>query len=149
MKSFGSIAVVFLLLMTVFTCMQIIGEQSFNNDQLSKESKALILNYSSNIDGNLNFASDFDESQSTLAANATFDGEDVFAQEFLEGKSDAQQKGGIVSNIVKVPDLVFLSIGLPESSISWLRVLVGLILGIVVSFAAFRAIFGGGKVTDN
>ncbi len=149
MKSFGSIAVVLLLLMTVFTCMQIIGEQSFNNDQLSKESKALILNYSSNIDGNLNFASDFDESQSTLAANATFDGEDVFAQEFLEGKSDAQQKGGIVSNIVKVPDLVFLSIGLPESSISWLRVLVGLILGIVVSFAAFRAIFGGGKVTDN
>lgn len=149
MKSIGSIFIVLMLFMGVFVSMQVIGEESINNNQLSLESKQLIANYSSNIDGNLNLASDFDESSSDLTQNATFDGEDVFAQEFLEGKSEGQQKGGIVKNIVKVPDLIFLSIGLPESSLIWVKSFIGLILTVILSFAAYRAFFGGGKVTDN
>lgn len=149
MKSFGSIFVVLMLFMGVFVSMQIVGEESINNNQLSTESKQLIANYSSNIDGNLNLASDFNEASSNLTTNATFDSEDVFAQEFLEGKSEGQQKSGIVKNIVKVPDLIFLSIGLPESSLIWIKSIIGLILGVILSFAAYRAFFGGGKVTDN
>lgn len=149
MKSFGSIFTVLMLFMSVFVVMQIVGEQSINNSQLEQSSKNLIFNYSSNLDGNLNLDSDFDEASSGLTANATFDGQDVFAQEFLEGKSEGQQKGGIVANIVKVPDLIFLSIGLPESSLIWVRSLIGLILGVLLSFAAYRAFFGGGKITDN
>lgn len=149
MKSFGSIFVVLMLFMSVIVAMQIVGEESINNNQLELSSKELIANYSSNIDGNLNLASDFNEASSNLTQNATFDSEDVFAQEFLEGRSEAQQRSGIVQNIVKVPDLIFLSIGLPESSIVWIRALIGLILGVILSFAAYRAFFGGGKVTDN
>lgn len=149
MKSLGTIFVVLMLFMSVFVAMQVIGEESYNNNQLSSSSKALILNYSSNIDGNLNFVDSFNQSASNLTTNATFDSEDVFAQEFLEGKSQAQQKQGIVKNIVKVPDLIFLAIGLPESSLIWIKSLIALILAIVLSFAAYRAIFGGGKLTDN
>lgn len=149
MKSFGSIFVVLMLFMGVFVSMQVIGEESINNNQLSTESRNLILNYSSNINGNLNLASDFNEASSNLTTNATFDSEDVFAQEFLEGKSEGQQKSGIVKNIIKVPDLIFLSIGLPQSSLIWVRSLIFLILTVILSLAAYRAFFGGGKVTDN
>jgi len=149
MKSFGSIFVVLMLFMAVFVSMQVIGEESITNNQLSLESKQLIANYSSNIDGNLNLASDFDEANSGFNSSGGFDGEDVFAQEFLEGKSGGEQKSGIVANIVKVPDLIFLSIGLPESALIWVRSLIALIIAVLLSFAAYRAFFGGGKITDN
>jgi hypothetical protein len=149
MKSFGSIFLILMLVMAVFVSMQIVGEESFNNTNLELESQNLISNYSSNIDNNLNLASDFDEASSDLTVNATFDGEDVFAQEFLESKSDGQQKSGIVRNLVKVPDLIFLSIGLPEASIVWVKSFFALIIGVALSFASYRAFFGGGKITDN
>tara|TARA_R100001591_G_scaffold80768_1_gene87836 strand:+ start:1214 stop:1663 length:450 start_codon:yes stop_codon:yes gene_type:complete len=149
MKSIGTIFVVLMLFMSVFIAMQQVGEESFSNSQLSDDSKSLILNYSSNIDGNLNLNNDFGESQSNLTTNATFDSEDVFAQEFLEGKSEAQQQTGIIRNIVKVPDLIFLSIGFPESSLIWIRSLIALIITTILAFAGYRAIFGGGKITDN
>jgi len=147
MKSYSTIFIILMLIMIVFISMQQVGEEIINNKQLEADSKILISNVSNNIDTNLNLLEDFNESQSSSGAN--FDGEDIFAQEFLQGEAEGQSKRGIVQNIVKVPDLVFLSIGLPESSTTWLKSLLALIIVVILSFATYRSIFGGGKVTDN
>ena len=149
MKSLGAIFTILMLFMSVMVAMQIVGEESYDNSRISSQSKALITNYSSNINNNLNFDNDYNITESNLTENATYDSEDVFAQEYLEGKSGSDSRGGVVKNIVKVPDLILLAIGLPESSVVWVKSLIALLLTVILSFAAYRAIFGGGRVTDN
>jgi hypothetical protein len=149
MKSFGSIFAVLMLIVVVFTSMQIIGEESIDNSNLDSESVTLILNVSNNLNSNFNIESSFTESSSSLSENSSFDSADVFAQEFLESKSQGQQKQGLVKNIVKIPDLIILSLGIPEESVSWIKGFLLLIITVILSFASYRAFFGGGKITDN
>jgi hypothetical protein len=149
MKSIGSIFAVLMLVVVVFGAMQIVGNEVAGNSNLDNESVFLIANISNNVDNNLNADSSFDEASSNLTVNATFDSQDVFAQEFLEGKSQGQQKQGIVKNLVKVPDLIILSLGVSQQDVAWIRSIVLLILTVLIGFAGYRVFFGGGKVTDN
>jgi len=149
MKSLGSIFAVLMLVLVVFGAMQVVGEEISENSNLDNDSVSLIANISTNVDNNLNVETSFQEAASNLTVNATFDSADVFAQEFLEGKSEGQQKQGLVKNLVKVPDLFILSLGAPQEDVGWIKAIILLVLGVILSFAAYRAFFGGGKVTDN
>jgi len=149
MKSVASIFFALMLIIVVFYSMQVIGEQSLTNSNLDSDSIALINNFSNNLDNEFNVNNDFDEFSSNLSVNGTFDNQDVFAQEYLEGKSDGTQKTGIIKKAIKIPDMVILSLGVPEQDVSWIRNIILLIITVVLGFALYRAIFGGGKVSDS
>lgn len=149
MKSFGSIFVVLMLISVVFYIMISIGNEGVTNSNLDTDSVILIAQIDSGVNSKLNFSNSFDEFQSNLTTNATFDSADVFAQEYLEGKSQGQSKQGIIANIIKIPDLLILSLGIPLSALVWVRSIILLIITVIIGFATYRAIFGGGKVTDN
>ncbi len=137
-----------MLIIFVFYGLQIVGDEVIDNSNLESSSVALINNISNNLDEELNYENDFSEFQSNLSGNSTFDSEDVFAREFFEGRNEAQEKEGIVARTIKIPDLIILSIGLPQASVAWIRNIVLLVITTILGFALFRAIFGGGKVTE-
>lgn len=149
MKSIGSIFIVLMLAVVVFYGVQVIGENSSSNPNLDHDSKALISNFTNNLNDNFDVTTDFNEFDSNLSDNSSFDSQDVFAQEFLEGKSEGTKKQGIVSKITKIPDMVILSLGVPEDSVAWIKGILALVLTTFLGFAAYRAIYGGGKITDN
>ena len=149
MKSIGSIFVVLMLILVVFSAMRIVGEEGISNSNLDAQSIALISNISTNIDSNFNVDGSFTEVRSNLTVNSTFDNTDVFAQEYLEGKSDSTGKTGLIKDFVKIPDLFILSLGIPEQDVSWIKGIMILMITVMLSFAGYRAFFGGGKITDN
>ena len=50
---------------------------------------------------------------------------------------------------MKIPDLIILSLGIPQQSVAWVKGIAILILTVILGFAGYRVFFGGGKVTDN
>lgn len=149
MKSIGSIFTVLMLILVVFSGMRIVGEESISNSNLDTQSVSLIANISNNIENNFDIDGSYVEVRSNLTINDTFDNLDVFAQEYLEGKSDSKGKTGLIKNAVQIPDLIILSLGVPQQDVGWIKAIVLLILTALLSFAAYRAFFGGGKITDN
>lgn len=149
MKSIGSIFFGIVLILVVFYGVQVIGEASKANTNIDSFSVSLINNFSKELDNEFNIETDFNELKSNLSINSTFDSEDVFAQEFLEGKSSSSSKTGIIKKLTKIPDMVILALGAPENSVIWIKSIIVLVITVLLSFAAYRAIFGGGKITDN
>lgn len=151
MKSIYSVFIVILLTVTVFYSMNIVGTETATNpnNNLDNDSITLVTQFNSKLNKSLNLDSNFSEFDSNLSENGTFDNEDVFAQEYLEGKSSAEKKVGIIGTIYRIPDMFILSLGVELEDVTIYRTIILLIVGVIVSFALFRAFFGGGKVTDN
>jgi len=150
MKSFGSIFAIIMLFITVFYSMNIIGITSLATGDLDDQSKSMVVDLNSNLQTNYNLSTDFSSAQSNLTdGNATFDGQDVFAQEFLEGKSSALEQAGFIETIWSIPDTLIISLGVNQQDVALYKSIILLIIGAIVSFATFRAFFGGGRVTDN
>jgi hypothetical protein len=148
MTNFFTIITITLIFTTIFIATINVGEESYNNTILSDSSKTLIQNISYYQTNNLN-EGDFEEGSSTLAENSSgTTGEDTFALEFFERQQDTQQQLSIVQRITKIPDLILISLGIPDSFVSPFKWIVFSLISIVISFATIRAIFGGGRVTD-
>lgn len=149
MKSIGSIFIVLMLILIVFTAMVKVGEETVTNSNLQTESVILIANVEKGVNNNINYSSSFNEFSSGINASNNFDGQDVYAQEYLEGKGEGRQKQGLIATITTIPDLFILSLGVPQDSVIWIKGIVALIISVMLSFASYRAFFGGGKITDN
>ncbi len=149
MKSYFSIFIVLILFVTVMYSMATIGViAESKNNALDDNSKNIIGNLTTSINNDFNINSSFSESELEINGSG-FDQEDVFAQQFFEGKADSTKKAGVISSLVKAPDTILLSFGLPEEDVATFKNIILLFIGTVISFATYRAIFGGGKVTDN
>ena len=118
------------------------------NDNLDDTSVSIIGNLSTTVESDFALNSTFDESQAAINGSG-FDQDDVFAQQFFEGKSDSTKKAGVITSIAKAPDTILLSFGLPDESVSTFKTILLIVIATAVSFATYRAIFGGGRVTDN
>jgi len=148
MKDYLTIITVTLLITTVFIAAINIGESSLNNQILDDDSRTLIQDIATKQSED--FSEDqFMEGEDTLAEeDSSFDSEDAFSREFLEGRSEAQQKTNLVERIIGIPSLILLSVGLPESFIRPFFWIVTTLVSIFVSFATYRAFFGGGRITE-
>jgi hypothetical protein len=126
--------------------MQIVGNESASNTNLDADSQTLILSYNDRLKNNFNYSTSFNEGSSNLTNITNFDSEDVFAQQFLEGKTEGEKKQGIVKNIIKIPDMIILSLGVDEDEVTVYKFILLLILVTLLGFAAFRVAFGAGRV---
>ena len=152
MKSIASIFFGLMLVVTVFYSMNMIATESFtSNPGLTEDSQDLAVNFNNNLQNNFNLDEDFDQTTSSVTnvSDATFDSQDVFAREFFERESQTNQQAGIIRTIVNIPDTLLLALNVPESDLAIYRTIIGLILGSLLAFAGFRAIFGGGRIQDN
>jgi len=149
MKSLFSIFVVLMLFTTVFYSMNIVGQEIHSNDNLDNESKVLISNINTNLNNDFQMDTSYNELQSNTSVNGTFDNADVYAQEYLEGKSQGDSKIGIIRTIWKMPDMIVMSLGVDQDSVTTFKAIIMTIVGVLFSFALYRMLFGGGKVTDN
>lgn len=147
MKSIWGLFIGMMFFVTIFYSMSIVGEQIQSNSNLDNTSFALIGNLTTDLDNNFNPSSSFSEGESNLSVNATFDGEDVFAQEYLQRTSDSQKKASIVASVTRAPDVIFLSMGVSQSDVGIYKTILALILSVALSFAIYRMFFGGGKIT--
>lgn len=148
MKDYLTIIIVSLLIITVFISAIEIGEDSLGNSLLNDDSKDLIEDISKKQSQDFD-ESNFDEGDNTLAENdSTFDSEDTFSREFLEGRSDAQKKTNIAERITKIPDLILISLGVPREFVTPFLWIITTLLSIFIAFATYRAFFGGGRVTE-
>lgn len=152
MKSIASIFFGLILIITIFYSMSIIGTESFtSNPRLSEQSQDLVVNLNTNLENNFNLDEDFSQSSSNLTdpKNASFDSQDVFAREFFERESQTNQNTGLIKTLVNIPDTFLLVLNVPEEDITIYRTILLLILSALLTFAGFRAIFGGGRIQDN
>ncbi len=148
MTSISSIFGVLMIIVGLFTAMQIIGNEVVDNSNLDAKSVLLIGNFSDKVNQEINITSDFGDFQTNLSVNATFDSEDDFSREFLLGRNEGNKKQGVISRAIKIPDLIILSLGVPKAAVAWIRNLILLIITTWLGFAAYRAFFGSGKVTE-
>jgi flagellin-like protein len=148
MNSISAIFGLLMLVVIIFTGMQVVGEQVVDNSNLDATSVALIGNYSDRLNNEINATNDFGEFQTNLSTNSSYDSADDFSREFLEGRNEGNKKQGFIARAIKIPDLVILSLGVPQLAVAWVRNLILLIITTWLSFAAYRAFFGSGKVTE-
>lgn len=149
MKDFLTIIVVSLIFVAIFGAAINVGQDKTSNSRLSSDSVTLIQNISYYQQQNID-QDDFKEGENTLAGNnSNFDSEDTFSREFLESESSAQKKKPLAETITKIPDLVLISIGIPDNALSGIKWIIVTLIGVLLSFAAYRAFFGGGKVTQD
>lgn len=148
MNSISSIFMVLMLILVVMFGMQTVGNSLSSNSNLDSESIALISNFSTNLDNDLNYDTAFDPASTNLSNGSNFDSEDTFAREYLEGRNEGQSQEGIIARAVKIPDLIILSLGVSQSAVAWIKGIILLIITTILGFAAYRAFFGAGKVTE-
>lgn len=127
----------------------VVTESFTNNPYLEEESQDLATSFNTNLDNNFNSSTDYEPFQSTLSANGTFDNEDVFAIEFFERQSQSTEQQGVIRTIFNVPDLVILSLGVPEEDVLIYKTFILTVLTALIGFALYRAFFGGGRIDDN
>jgi len=149
MKSFESIIFVVLIFLIIFTGMITVGVEIMEkNPNLDEDSIGLIGNLTGELNINFN-ASQLGPASSNLTANGTFEGQDPFTLQFLEGKTDAQKQLSLAGKIKRIPEIIILSLGVDRDDLSMYLTFIFIILGLFVAFASYRAFFGGGKLTDN
>lgn len=78
--------------------------------------------------------------QDNITANSSFTGTDSFEREFLESKTESNEKEGIVNKIIGVPDLILNSLGIQQPLIiTTIKSLFGAFLVIFISLAVYKA----------
>lgn len=137
MTNYFTIFSVTFIIVVVFTMINIVGDDINTNPNLDTQSQELIDNINTKV------SEDFDEEEfeESTTLNGSFEGQDAFSREFFESKSSSETKTGIIERILKTPDLIFMSTGIPEEWVTEIKVLIGIFLQILISFATFNAFF--------
>lgn len=137
------LAVIFFLVILIFTGLNEVGIKINDNSNLDNQSKTLITNLNSDLDTN------FDNLAVNLSINGSNEGQDPFALQFLETKQQTSGLSQVVNSIISIPDLLLLSLidGLTEEGITWVKIILAAFIVILLFVAAFNGIFGDGRIT--
>jgi hypothetical protein len=82
MTNFFTVASIVLLIVSVFTIVNMVGDEISSNSNLDSKSSQIITNINYELNTNFN-EEDFSE---TSSLNGSFEGQDAFTREFLETK---------------------------------------------------------------
>lgn len=145
MKVWPLIVVVFMVV-TIFTGLNVIGQESIENSNLDDRSKILIVNINSNLNNNFD---DLSLPTSDLTINSTFEGQDPFVQQFLETKEQTGSFEAFVNKIISIPDLLILGVNdeISEETLAVYKVILTAFIVLIIVVVSFVAIFGDGRIT--
>lgn len=142
MRTILGIITVVLVFVGIFTIMNIVGQEVQGNTNINNDSKLLITNINKKMGSDFDVAV-FEEPDSSLAKNSTFEGVDAYARQYLEDKSEIEKKYDMVNSVTNIPDLIILSLGVPVTWVSAIKAFVVAILGLLVGLAIYVAIRTG------
>lgn len=144
------IIVVLFITVSVFTIMNIVGQESVGNSNLDNKSLTLITNLNSQLVQNFSVFNDTANARANLSINETVNqGIDAFALQFIETKQRTSKFDQIRNSITSVPDLMILGINddISEESYSAVKSILIVFIIIVSIIVLIVAIFGEGRVT--
>lgn len=112
----GNVIFIVFLSVAIFSIIAVIGTEAQNNPNLDLESTEMIIkfNYEVNNTYSLN---ELSVEENNITANSTFDGVDPFARQYLEDKSEIQQKKGVVDKALSLPTLIVSSFGVDNNKL--------------------------------
>jgi len=146
MTNFYSITILTLLIVTIFTGYNMVGNYIYDNNNLDDKSLEIINNTRTNLEQDFNSAK-FKQDELAISENTSFDNVDAFSREYLEEQSEAQTNTNIYKNFKNIPTLIKESIGIPDNVINPFWSIVTIIVSIILIVVGFRLFFGGGKMT--
>jgi hypothetical protein len=145
MKVWPLIMVIFIVV-TIFSGLNEVGQESITNSNLDNKSKELIVNINTNLNNNFD---DLTLPTSDLTVNSTFEGQDPFVQQFLETKEQTGSFEAFVNKIISIPDLLILGINddISEETLSTYKIILSAFILLIIVVVSFVAIFGDGRIT--
>lgn len=136
-NNYFTIITTVLIIVTIFTLINMVGDEVSDNSNLDTPSQLLVSNINSKISDDFS-SEDFNQS---TGLNGSFEGQDSFSREFFESKNSAETKTSLPERAIKIPELILLAIGVPKVWVNPIYVLVSVFIGIIISFATFNAFF--------
>jgi len=125
----------------------IVSSEIITNDNLDNESVVYITSLNEQLANNYEI-SKIEEGSSNISENASFEGVDSYSLEYLESKSEYQQKIKTLDVIKSTPDTFLLMFDLDKEQVEFFYNLIGKIILFVIGIIGFVMLFGSGKVDD-
>ena len=129
----------------IFTLVALTGDEiKTKNTNLDNSSLEALAKITDDIDTTYSVDS-LTIGESNITANSSFEGTDAFQREFLESKTESNEKEGVVNKIIGVPDLILNSIGIQQPLIvTTIKALFGAFIIIFIALALYKAWKTGG-----
>ncbi len=143
-NTIGSLLVVVVLCITIFTGLNFVADEVSSNDNLDLKSQEIIFELNNEVVNNYDVASlEGSDAQTELTANSTFEGVDAYARQYLEDKSEMTQKKSTINKILTFPGFIVELAGFDSNPLVIVILdLIILMLGFWIGFAIFKAIKG-------
>ena len=140
----GSTATILFIVVAFLVGLNLIGGDLSSNTNLDANSVRLLSNISSEYNSNYAYDSIYSTATDNLTSNSTFDSVDPFSRQYLEDKSDIQQKQNTLNKILNVPSLFLLMLGIENSLIliAWNTLIYGL-LTFMLALQIYKAVRTG------
>lgn len=139
-----SVTMVVLIAIFVITGMAKVGSIVSGNDNLNDKSIEIIDSVTSY--SNLEFdESKFEQQEATLNGTS-IEGVDAFEKQYLEEKIEGEKNTNIYKTIIKLPRMLYLSLGLPDEWVEDYEWIINTIVGLIVIVVGYVLFFGRGKI---
>lgn len=125
----------------------LVSDKIITNDNLDNESVEYITSLNSQLAAKYE-VSQLEEGQSNLSANASFEGVDPFTLQYLESKSESQQKISTLDVLKATPDTFLLSFELEKESVEFFYDLAQKVITFILGIIGFVLLFGSGRADD-
>jgi len=139
----GSIIVVILLTITIFTGLNSVATEITSNPNLDIRSQQVIYELNNQVTNNYKLT-DIQTQNDSITEDSTFEGTDAFVRQYLEDKNAISEKKSTLEKVIGFPEFLLKVSGL--SAVNLYIYIIGLIvvfLGLWIFFAGYKAVRTG------
>ena len=143
-NNLGTTFFVIFLITIFFTGLYLVNiEISAKNDKLDIKSEELIESLGSKYENNISDIT-FSEQESAVVNDSTFEGVDAYSRQYLEDKSEINQKKSLLNKIFLFPSILLMIFGVEDMTlfIAFSSLVYGLIT-IYIGLQVYKAIRTG------
>jgi len=125
----------------------LVSEKIITNDNLNNESINYITSLNKQLAAKYN-VSQLEEGQSNISQNASFEGVDPYNLQYLESKSESQQKISTLDVLKATPDTFLLTFDIEQQNVDFFYNLAQKVIAFILGIIGFVLLFGSGRADD-
>jgi len=125
----------------------LVSDKIITNDNLDNESVEYITSLNSQLAAKYS-VSQLEEGQSNISQNASFEGVDPFTLQYLESKSESQQKISTLDVLKATPDTFLLTFDIEQQNVDFFYDLAQKVITFILGIIGFVLLFGSGRADD-
>jgi len=140
----GTTATILFIIVAFLGAISVLAPDFQSNSMIDNDSKALLIDLSSEYESNYKSQTVFDEPANNVTNQSVFSGVDDFARQYLENKVEITQKQSTVEKVLGLPGIFLKIFGVEDSAllILWDSVVYGLVI-FLIGLYAYKAIKTG------